>query len=108
MGITTYNIDKLAEVAQAADKLGKNPSDGYKLLAMYSCQSVPFNNMDLQPGDLVTISVVARDSDEALAAANLAMTLAGATVNRIPVLQISAGEAEGTVEDLKMQLYGIG
>ena len=102
LGITTYNIDKLADVAQAADSLGKNPPDGYKLLAMYSCQSIPFSNMNLQQGDMVTISVVECDNDEALAAANLAMTLAGATVNRIPVLQVSAGEAEGTVEELKM------
>jgi hypothetical protein len=36
-----------------------------------------------------------------MAAASLEMTLAGATVNRIPVMEVSTGEAEGTVEKLK-------
>ena len=101
LGITTYNVDRLAEVAKAADNLGKNPPEGYKLLAMYTCQAVPFTNMNLERGDMVTISVVECDSDESLAAANLAMTMAGATVNRIPVLQVSAGAAEETVDELK-------
>jgi hypothetical protein len=30
------------------------------------------------------------------------MTLAGANVNRIPVLEVSTGEVEGTVERLKV------
>ena len=101
IGVTTYNIKDLAEVAKAADKLGKNPPEGYKLLAMYSCQAAPFSGMELQQGDMVTLSVVECDSDQAMAAANLEMTIAGATVNRIPVLQMSAGEAERTVDELK-------
>jgi hypothetical protein len=36
-----------------------------------------------------------------MAAANLELLFAGATVNRIPVMEISTGEAEGTVEKLK-------
>ena len=102
LSFVTFNVDKLAECAQAADRLGKNPPEGYKLLAMYSCQANPFSGKELERGDMVSVSVIECDSAEALAAANLEMTLAGATVNRIPVLQISAGEAEGTVDELKM------
>jgi len=102
ISFVTFNVDRLADVAKAADKLGKNPPEGYKLLAMYSCQANPFSGIELERGDMTTVSIVECDSAEALAAANLEMTLAGATVNRIPVLQISAGEAEGTVDELKM------
>jgi hypothetical protein len=101
LGITTFNVDKLAEVVKAADKLGKNPPEGYKLLAMYSCQSNPFSGTETQRGDLVTVSIIECDNAEALAAANLEMTFAGATVNRIPVLEVSTGEAQETVEQLK-------
>lgn len=36
-----------------------------------------------------------------MAAANLQLILAGATVNRIPVMEIPTGDAEGTVDTLK-------
>ena len=98
---TTYNIDKLAEVAQAADKLGKNPPEGYKILAMYACLANPFPGTELARGDMVSVSITECDSAEALTAANLEMTFAGATVNRIPVMEIPTGKAEGTVEKLK-------
>jgi hypothetical protein len=101
LSITTYNIDKLAEVAQAADKLGKNPPEGYKLLAMYSCQGNPFSGMELERGDMVSVSIIESDSAEAMAAATLQLTLAGATVNRIPVMVIPTGDAEGTVDKLR-------
>jgi hypothetical protein len=101
LGITTFNVAKLGDVAKAADKLGKNPPAGYKLLAMYSCQANPFPGADSQRGDLVTISIIECDNAEALAAANLEMTFAGASVSRIPVLEISTGEAEQTVDQLK-------
>jgi len=37
-----------------------------------------------------------------MAAVSLEMTLAGATTNRIPVMEVSTGEAEGTAEKLKI------
>jgi hypothetical protein len=101
LSFTTFNIDKLAEVAKAADKLGKNPPEGYKLLAMFSCQANPFSGTELARGDMVSVSIIESDSAEAMATANLEMTLAGATINRIPVMEIPTGDAEGTVEKLK-------
>jgi hypothetical protein len=101
LSITTYNIDKLTEIAQAADNLGKNPPEGYKLLAMYSCQGNPFPGIELDRGDMVSVSIIESDSAESMASANLQLVLAGATVNRIPVMEIPTGGAEGTVEKLK-------
>ena len=101
LSFTTFNIDKLAEVAQAADKLGKNPPEGYKLLALYSCQANPFAGTELARGDMVSVSIIESDSAEAMAAASLEMTIAGATINRIPVMEIPTGDAEGTVEKLR-------
>lgn len=101
LSLTTYNIDKLAEVAKAADKLAANPPAGYKILSMYSCQANPFPGTELPQGTMVTVSIIECDSAESMAAASLEMTLAGATVNRIPVMEITTGDAEGTVEKLK-------
>ena len=71
------------------------------LLAMYSCQSNPFPGVELPPGTMVTASISECESAEAMASAALEITLAGGTVNRIPVLEISTGGAEETVEKLK-------
>ena len=102
LSFTTYNVDKLAEIAKAADKLAANPPEGYKILAMYSCQANPFPGTELPQGTMVTASIIECENAEALAAASLEMTLAGAKVNRIPVMEVSTGEAEGTVERLKV------
>ena len=102
LSFSTYNIDKLAEIAKAADKLAANPPEGYKILAMYSCQANPFPGMEIPQGTMITASILECESAEAMAAAALEMTLAGATVNRIPVMEVPTGEAKGTVERLKV------
>ena len=102
LSFTTYNIDKLAEIAKAADKLAANPPEGYKILAMYSCQANPFPGLELPQGTMVTASIIECENAEAMAAASLEITLAGATVNRIPVMEVSTGGAEETVQKLKV------
>jgi hypothetical protein len=101
LSFTTYHIDKLTEIVKAADRLAANPPEGYKLLAMYACQANPFPGAELPQGTMITASIVECENAEAMAAASLEMTFAGATVNRIPVMEVSTGEAEGTVEKLK-------
>ena len=101
LSFTTFHIDKMAEVVKAADKLGKNPPEGYKLLVQYSCGANPFPGIQLPQGTLVTASIVECETAEAMAAASLEMIFAGASINRVPVMEISAGEAEGTVDRLK-------
>jgi hypothetical protein len=51
---------------------------------------------------MVTASIIECESAEAMASTAFEMTLAGASVNRIPVMEIATGEAEGTVEKLKV------
>jgi len=102
LSFTTYHIDKLTEVAKAIDKLASNPPDGYKVLAVYSCQSNPFPGIELPPGTMVGVSILECDNAESMASAALEMQLAGGTVNRIPVLEVSTSSAEETVERLKV------
>jgi hypothetical protein len=51
---------------------------------------------------MVTVSVLECDNAESMASAALELTLAGLNVNRIPVMEVSAGEIEETVERLKV------
>ncbi len=102
LSFTTYNIDNLAEIAKATDKLASNPPEGYKLLALYVCLSNPFPGIELPPGTIASASIVECDSAEAMASAGLELQLAGGTVSRIPVLEVSKSEAEQTVEKLKV------
>ncbi len=102
LNFTTYHIDKLAEIVKVSDKLGANPPEGYKLLAVYSCLANPFPGVENPQGTIVSVSVIECDNAEALASATLEMQLAGGTVNRIPVLEIPTSGAEETVERLKV------
>ena len=102
LSFTTYHIDKLAEIVKAADKLAASPPEGYKILAMYSCQANPFPGTEFPQGTMITASIIECENVEAMAAASLEMTIAGATVNRIPVMEVSTGGAEETVERLKV------
>ena len=102
LSFNTYHVDKLGEAAKATAKLAANPPEGYKILAIYSCLANPFPGVELPPGTMVTVSVLESDNAEAMASASLEMTLAGVTVNRIPVMEVSPGEVEETVERLKV------
>ena len=102
LGFTTVNVNNLDACMKAADKIGKNPPEGYQLLEMYACQANPFDGTPLKPGEMVSVSLVECDSAEALAAANLEMTVAGAKINRIPVMKMSAGEVESKRDEIKI------
>ena len=78
---------KVAELAQAADKVAKTP--GHKTLAQYACQGMAFNGQP--PNTTLAISVVYIDSNEALAATQYPMGLAGISVWSVPVLEIPVG-----------------
>jgi hypothetical protein len=78
---------KAAEVAQANDKAAKMP--GRKVLAQYICQGMAFAG--LPPNTLLGISVVEYESNEAMAAGQYPMALAGATVWSVPVLEMPVG-----------------
>ncbi len=81
------NATKAAEVAQANDKAAKMP--GRKVLAQYICMGMAFAG--LPPNTMLGISVVEYESNEAMAAGQYPMTLAGATVWAVPVLEMPVG-----------------
>jgi hypothetical protein len=78
---------KVAELAQIADKVAKTP--GQKTIAQYACQGMAFNGQP--PNTTLAISVVDVDSNEALAATQYPMGLAGISTWAVPVLEIPAG-----------------
>ena len=102
LSINTYHVDKLEDVAKATAKLNTEQLEGYKILTMYACQANPFPGTELPPGHMVTISVLECDNAESMATAALELTRAGLSVNRIPVMEVAAGEVEETVERLKV------
>jgi hypothetical protein len=81
------DVAKAAEVAQASDKVAKMP--GQKVLAQYICMGMAFAG--LPPNTLLGISVVEYETNEAMAAGQYPLALAGATVWAVPVLEMSVG-----------------
>jgi hypothetical protein len=84
-----YDVAKAAEVTQASDKVAKTP--GRKVLALYVCMGMAFPGV--APNTLVSISVNEYESNEAMAAAQYPLVLAGATVWAVPLLEIPVGRA---------------
>ena len=87
------DVAKTAEVAQASDKVWASPPPGIKRLAGYVCQGIPFPG---QPANtLVSIVISEAESNEAIAAVQWPVAIAGATVWSVPVMELpTAGAAE--------------
>jgi hypothetical protein len=85
-----FDAAKAPEVAQAADKAAKTP--GRKVLAQYMCLGLAFPGV-LPQGALLAISIVEAESNEAIAAAQYPLALAGATVWSVPVLEMPVAGA---------------
>jgi len=82
-----YDVAKTAEVAQIADKAAKTP--GQKTIAQYVCQGMAFAG--LPPNTALSIVVTEVDSNEALAATQYPMGLAGVSTWAVPVLEVPVG-----------------
>jgi hypothetical protein len=78
---------KVAELAQSADKAAKTP--GQKTIAQYACQGMAFSG--IPPNKTLAISVIEAESNEALAATQYPMGLAGIDTWAVPVLEIPVG-----------------
>jgi hypothetical protein len=78
---------KTAELAQIADKVAKTP--GQKTIAQYVSQGMPFSG--LPPNTTIAIVVLEAESNEALAATQYPMSVAGITTWAVPVLEIPVG-----------------
>ena len=82
-----FDVAKTAEVAQIADKTAKTP--GQKTIAQYACQGMAFNGQP--PNTMLAITIVEADSNEAIAATQYPMGLAGISTWAVPVLEIPVG-----------------
>jgi hypothetical protein len=92
MTFAMFDVAKGAEVAAAADKVAGTP--GTKRLAQYIFQGNPFPPT-VPPNSMVGVTISEVESNDALAAANYPVNLAGATTWSVPVLEMSeAGAAE--------------
>ncbi len=85
-----FDVAKVAEVAQAGDKVAKTP--GRKILAQYVCEGLAFPGQP--PNTIVSIAIGEVESNEAMSAVQYPLALAGSALWSVPVLEMpSAGAA---------------
>jgi len=79
------------KVAQASDKAMANPPPGFKVLSIDACLGIAFPG---QPANtMVAVAIIEAESADVLAATAYPMTLAGATVWNVPVMEVPMGGA---------------
>jgi hypothetical protein len=78
------DVSKAAEIAKVADQVQKMP--GRKVLANYMFQGKPFDG--LPPNTGITMTISEFESNEALAAVQYPLALAGATTWAVPVFDL--------------------
>jgi hypothetical protein len=93
MTFITYDAAKVAEISAVADKMMAKPPKGYNVLSNYACMSPPF---PVPPNTLVSVSITDFDNAEALAAVTYPLQLAGATIHRVPLMEVPVGAAVKT------------
>jgi hypothetical protein len=81
----SYEATKTAEIAAVGDKVNANLPKGSKILASYVCLSPPF---PVPPNTLVSFSIGEVDNAEAMAATSYPLMLAGATISRVPIMEV--------------------
>jgi hypothetical protein len=87
MIFSLFETAKIAELAQVIDKVAKTP--GQKTIAQYACQGMAFSG--LPPNTTLGISVVEAESNDALAATQYPLDLAGISTWAVPVLEVPVG-----------------
>jgi hypothetical protein len=86
---SVFDVVKAAEIAQASDKVAEIP--GGKMLTQYSCQGIPF--VGVPPNKMVVVSIADYESNEAIAASQYPLAIAGASTWAVPVLEMPADGA---------------
>lgn len=89
----SYEATKTAEMATAGDKVNSNLPKGTKILASYVCLSPPF---PVPPNTLVNVTITEVDNAEAMAATSYPLLLAGATISRVPIMEVQPKTAAKT------------
>jgi hypothetical protein len=98
MTFVTYDAAKVAEIAAAADKIMAKPPKGYKVLSNYACMSPPF---PVPPNTTVSVTITEFENAEAMAAVTYPLLLAGATIHRVPLMEVPVGAAVKTEKKLR-------
>lgn len=91
LSFTAFDVSRAKEMAQISDRVWGSPPKGIKMLSNHICLSPPFPG--LPPTTMVTVAIMEADSAEAMAAAAYPMMLSGATITRIPVMELAVGGA---------------
>ena len=82
-----YDVAKTAEMGAVGDKVANTP--GINALAQYVCLGIPFPGVP--PNTLVGVVIEEAESAEAIAAASYPVMMAGATVHRVPIMEVPVG-----------------
>jgi len=93
-----FDSTKAADIAAAMDRIQVSPPKGYKVLSQFVCVSPPF---PVPPNSIVGVSITEGENAEALVSANYTMLLAGATIHRVPLMEVAAGAAAKVEKELK-------
>ncbi len=88
-----YEASKTAEMAALGDKVNSKLPKGAKVLSSYLCLSPPF---PVPPNTLVSFSIAEVDNVEAMATTSYPLLLAGATICRVPIMEIQPKTAVKT------------
>jgi len=99
LAITVFEPAKIGEAAKVLDKILPN-TPGYKPLAMYSCLGNPFPG-EIPPNSIVGISIIEVDNENTLAAVAYPLALAGMSIHRVPIMEMTVGKHTETEKKLR-------
>ena len=99
LSIAVYDPSKLGEISKVTDKVHTN-TPGYKPLAMYVCLGNPFPG-EIPPNSMVSITIAEVENENALAAVNYPLVLAGMSIHRVPILEMKSGKVAETEKKLR-------
>ncbi len=89
--IQTMPVDKVTQITEAGNKLWSNPPKGIKLIASYGILSQqPFPNTP--PNTIVGIAISECEKEEAMLEASIPQIVAGATLQRFPIVEMTPGK----------------
>jgi hypothetical protein len=97
--ISVFEPSKAAEISKVSDKVLPN-TPGYKPLAMYVCLGNPFP-AEIPPNSMVSITIAEVENENALAAVNYPLVLAGMSIHRVPILEMKSGKVAETEKKLR-------
>jgi hypothetical protein len=94
-----YPASKTPDIAAINDELGKSRPSDVSDVTQYVCLSAPFDGIPQET--IVAFSIAEYGSAESLIAESYPMTLAGATIRRIPILEVPLGTGAATEEKFR-------